>query len=114
MINSFTSSLSTSIVLPEPIIMKYCSLVEGRLTCLNGFVWDGATGVPDTPENRTPSMWHDAIIGMIQAGKLDKKYAKLAHKIYRESLIRHGSSKLNAWFNYIGLMLFGWIWLWKK
>ena len=49
----------------------HVKLADGILTVFAGFEWDGATGYPDTPNNHTPCMIHDALYDAIRRRHLD-------------------------------------------
>ena len=69
-------------------------LASGRLTIHTGFMWDGCSGpCVDTRANHIPSLVHDALCRMLEAGEcdiFDRRHAKRVHKLFRKHLKLQG------------------------
>ena len=72
----------TSIIPDEVIESQYITLnTDGRLFILQGYAWDGPTGVPDVWGTRwliRPSLIHDALYQLLRHGLLEPGYRKAA------------------------------------
>ncbi len=103
----------TDINLPYGILGEQCTLIDGILTCLAGFEWNGANGIIKNNRNKRASKFHDALYDLIKAGKLSKKYRKKADKLYLELLIENKTCEIWAYTQYFAVRLFGW-WFVRK
>ena len=62
----------TSIRPPTDIVSEFIVLSrDGRLYCMSGYPWDGATWYPDTKSIRRASLGHDALCQLIRDGLLE-------------------------------------------
>jgi hypothetical protein len=69
---------------------------DGRLTLKTGYAWDGATGVPDTPEIMEASAIHDALYQLMRLEFLGReKYFEYANHLLCTMCLEKGM-KLEA------------------
>jgi hypothetical protein len=90
------------------VTVPYITLFyDGTLKIYAGYHWDGASGIPDNPDNMRASLFHDALYQLMRKGLLDRKYKDVADKLFRDICIIDGMSKNWADFIYDGLKKFG-------
>ena len=82
---------------------RFIKLKYGWLTLLEGFQWDGATGVPDGPDNMDGSAYHDALYELMRLGLLDRKYRDVADQLLRKICLKKGMDKFWAdqFYNFV-------------
>ena len=85
----------------------YMKLSSGFLTIRKGYAWDGASGVPDNPDNMRASLFHDALYQLMRLGLLDRKYKDVADRLFRQICLQDGMKKNWADFMYNGLKALG-------
>lgn len=100
-----------SVAVPElrdiSVEQPYIKLSDGILKVEAGYAWDGATGVPDNPDNMRGSLFHDALYQLIREGLLDRKYKNFADALLRQICLEDGMGKFWADFIYKGVQMFG-------
>ena len=81
----------------------YIKLKNGCLTVAKYYSWDGATGVPDNPDNMRASLFHDALYQLMQLGLLDRKYRDVADQLLRSLCLEDGMDKFWAdqFYNFV-------------
>ncbi len=97
-----------NIVLNRKIQHGNIFLIDGWLTCLAGYEWNGSNGIVKNNRNKRASKFHDALYDLMKVEKLPKKYRKKADKLYLELLIENKTCKIWAYIQYISVRLFGW------
>jgi len=85
----------------------YIKLENGDLTVAKYYSWDGASGVPDNPDNMRASCLHDALYQLMRLGLLDRKYKDVADQLFRRICLQDGMKKNWADFMYDMLRDFG-------
>jgi len=90
---------ATGIIPDSSIHTKFLSMdLEGGLTILKHYAWDGASGPTiDTPNTFFGSLIHDALYQLMRGEYIDrKKWRKRADQILYEILRDKGMSKFRA------------------
>jgi len=89
--------------LPNITHVPFVWAYGGWLVILVGYMWDGATGVPNNPDNMRASLFHDALYELMQLGLLDRKYRDVADKLLRELCLEDGMDKFWAdqFYNFV-------------
>lgn len=102
-------SIQTNIRPAKDIITTFVKLNKaGVLTTLEGYAWDGASGIPDTNYNLRASLFHDALYQLMRLKHLDtEKERDNADLLFKEICIKDGVSSVLANWYYIGLREFG-------
>jgi hypothetical protein len=81
---------------------------NGTLTLCAGYAWDGATGVPDTPEIMEASAVHDALYQLMRLGLLDREqYFEYANQLLFTMCCEKGMKMEDAKRIYWGVKTFG-------
>jgi hypothetical protein len=94
--------------LPEiDIEHPYIILSGGLLIIRQGYAWDGASGVPDNPDNMRASAVHDALYQLMRLGLLDRKHKNYADKLLRQICIEDGMNAFWADIIFNGVQAFG-------
>ena len=84
------------------------SLMPGKLTLLNGFQYDGASGPAiDTASFMLPSAVHDALYILMRDELIDTRYRVYADDLLRDMCISSGMSKFRAWYVHKAVRMFG-------
>lgn len=74
----------------------FIKIKHGWLIVLQGYMWDGATGVPNNPDNMRASLFHDALYELMQLGLLDRKYRDVADQLLRKICLEDSMDKFWA------------------
>lgn len=83
-------------------------LFDGTLTLETGYAWDGATGVPDTPEIMEASAVHDALYQLMRLGLLDReRWFEYANQLLCTMCIEKGMPVEAAKHILWGVQMFG-------
>jgi len=82
------------------IYHPFIKIINGTLEVYDEYAWDGATGIPDNPDNMESSCFHDALYQLMREGLLDRKYKDVADRLFRDVSIAHGMPKNWADFFY--------------
>lgn len=87
----------------ENLVTQYITFtVDGRITILGGYAWDGASGPTfDTDNTMTPSLVHDALAQLMRLGFLPRSYRIKSNKLLKEMMLKRGMFPLRAklWFD---------------
>src|SRR5690242_11685332 len=98
-----TASVETTIIPPKDINTTFIHLdLQGKLTVLQDYAWDGATGVPDGGDILRGSLFHDALYQLMRQGLLDHMWRDSADRLLRTLCIEDGMSPVFANFVYQG------------
>ena len=90
-------------------------LRESQVVVFKDYAWDGPSGMTfDTPNSMEGSLIHDVFYQAIQDGYILYKYRKISDRIFRDVLKDDGMSFIRRWYWFIGLRLFGGIFMWLK
>ena len=81
---------------------------KGTLSIKQAYIWDGATGIPDTTSVFRASLVHDCLYQMMRENGLSTQYRKNADKIFYDLCRADGLNKFVAWLYYLGVRIFGW------
>lgn len=86
----------------------YIKLNDGVLGLIESYAWDGATGVPDNPDNMRGSAVHDALYQLMRLNLLDRnKYKDIADNILWRLCIEDGMKLFWANIIFDGVQAFG-------
>jgi len=87
----------------------YCHLYENGLLLLGvGYAWDGATGVPDTPEIMEAAAVHDALYQLMRLELLNREqWFEYANQLLCTMCIEKGMKMEDAKRIYWGVKTFG-------
>lgn len=93
---------STDVKPPEPIRTDFISLdVDGLLTVLPGYAWDGPSGPTfDTANFMRGSLVHDALYQLLAEGLLAKGWREKADRMLQQICLEDGMTHLRAWWVY--------------
>ena len=93
----------------QPCTTDFCVLaLDGRLTVLKGFAWDGPSGpTVDTKDFQRGALAHDALYCLMSAGKLSQDCRKSADKLLYDLCREDGMSFLRAKYVYAAVRWFG-------
>ena len=84
------------IELPMVEHLPFIKMSKGWLMVLAGYMWDGASGPPNNPDNMRASLFHDALYELMQLGLLDRKYRDVADRLLRQICLEDGMDKFWA------------------
>ena len=100
--------VQTDILPDADVITDYVLLgTTGMLSILAGFAWDGASGIPDTPQVMRASLAHDALYGLIRAGEIPETWRERADNLLRSICLEDGMEHFRAEAVYQGVRIFG-------
>ena len=102
--------IKTTIKPEKEIDEKFIKLdLQGNLTILSGYAWDGPSGpVIDTNENMRASLVHDALYQLMRHKKLPSKKCKdKSDKLFKKICIQDGVPSAIANAYYLGLKVGG-------
>lgn len=73
--------------------LPFVSIKKGWLLVMAGYMWNGANGVPDNPDNMRASLFHDALYELMQLGLLDRIYRDVADRLLQRVCMEDGMKK---------------------
>jgi len=79
----------------------------GSITVEKGYAWDGATGIPDNPDNMRASLFHDFLYQLMREGSLDRSHRDIADQLCKRLCLADGMDEGWVDFVYNGLKVFG-------
>lgn len=87
--------------------LEYLKLdVDGALTIMKYYAWDGASGPTlDSPASMRASLVHDALYQLMRLEKVTQDQVIVADKLFRKMLLDDGMGAFRAWYWYTGLRL---------
>lgn len=100
----------TGIIPPSVIKTDYIGLdIEGNLTIVAGYAWDGPSGPTiDTMNFMRGSLAHDALYQLMREKHLDhEEYREAADRLLQRLCKEDGMWALRAWWVYQGVRIFG-------
>jgi len=99
----------TSVQPDYTVHTSYVSLFpNGDLHIKEGYAWDGASGAFDTDTNMRASLIHDALVQLVQEGKLGREYkADIDHEYY-STCRRDGMALLRALSHLLAIQVHDW------
>lgn len=81
--------------------------LEGNLTVLKGYAWDGPSGgVPDTARSMRASLVHDAFYQLLREKVLDPSAKDATDRLFKQMCIEDGMFGPFAHILYLGLKAF--------
>jgi len=84
---------------------------DGKLTIWAGYAWDGPSGPTfDTSDFMGPSLVHDALYQLGDAGLLEDGWRLLADETLEKACELNGMTFLRKWYVYKAVRLFGGLW----
>ena len=104
-----TIILQTRIIPDEPIISKWLYLdLFGKLTIMEGYAWDGASGPTwDTDNSIIPSLYHDAMAQLLRQELINQEWLPFVNAEFDDMLKERGMSWLRRRIWRRGLWLTG-------
>lgn len=78
--------------LPDIKHKPFLLIYQGWFYIEPGYMWDGASGPPNNPDNMRASLFHDALYELMQLGLLDRKYRDVADQLLRQICLEDGMS----------------------
>ena len=99
----------TNIRPKEDIFTKFASLLTcGVLILEEWYAWNGANIVVDRPSNLRASLIHDALVTLIQQGKLDPKFKTAVDQEYYDACREDGMWLVPAITEFFGVQFHSW------
>ena len=101
----------TYVDIPVNVSTMHIALLNGTLTVLAGFMWDGASGPTiDSQATRRAALFHDALYSLIRKGLIPQEYKVDADKLLRDLMLEDKQTPFGffrAWYYYAGVRVFG-------
>lgn len=92
-------AVKTSIRPPTQIKTQFITMaMDGTLTILAGYAWDGPSGAIATSSFMRPSLVHDALYQLLRQQLLPAHNRVLADELLRSMCIEDGMWKIRAWW----------------
>ena len=92
----------------KTVKMDYVTLTsDGVLKIKEGYHYDSHNMLSflDTPSMNRAIIIRDALLQILVVGNLNVKYRRAAERVYREVMIKGGTTPLRAWYHYLKVRL---------
>jgi len=98
----------------KDVELFFCSIKNNILTIKEGYRWNGCNIIIDTKANMRAGCVHDCLYSLLQLHILDWKYRKYIDLLFRKIWLEDGNTIIDyirSTYSYIGLFIFGGIYL---